>query len=276
MVIRSGFRVELAEACTKKAFKEHIKDGKVYFEVEPDTEYFVSVQKIAKLTVERCLLELDVDDQCLGWRKGAHGPLIDARPEYYGLMQDAQGIISSRALKFVKPSYVNRNSDDASPPMLFGTVRLKVYEAGAEYTDQRNMYQDFTASLARPTVAVGNTGNETKKNLRSSEGIGLVHMAQRNSIVWERGRLLDVITLHYCSAVGLMNVGVLAKPDIYAWHRMNTKKRQISAVKSPIVTPKRIRRCSTVTVNGKKLSNKEEFSDLFDLSELPSDDEGAH
>jgi hypothetical protein len=101
-------------------------------------------------------------------------------------------------------------------------------------------------------------------------------MAQKTSIVWERGRLLDVITLHYCSAVGLMNVGVLAKPDIYTWHRMNTKKRQISAVNIPIVTPKRIRKSSTVTVNGRELSNIEDFSDLYDLSELPSDDEGAH
>jgi hypothetical protein len=69
--------------------------------------------------------------------------------------------------------------------------------------------------------------------------------------------LIAVINLHYCSAVGLIHVGVLPKPDIYTYHRMVTGKKRARA-KIPIVTHKRIRRASTLTVDGTQMSTSEE------------------
>jgi hypothetical protein len=279
MVIQAGFRVELVEAKTKKPYKEHTsKDGKVYVEAEPDAEYFVSVQKITKISEKHCLYVPYVDDQSLGWQGKAAGEGIATKPTYFGLCQDAQGVLSSIALKFVKPSYVNRNdSKNSSPPtQLFGKVEVKVYEAGAAYDNKKIMHQDTSVSLSRPTVAVGNAGNETKKNLRSSEGCEILRgMGRKTGAQWKRKGIIDVITLNYCSAVGLINVGVLVKPDIYAWHRMtNPGKRRTAAMDdTPIVPPKRICTSSTVKIDEKATIKKEQQRDLFDLSELPSDDE---
>jgi hypothetical protein len=159
-------------------------------------------------------------------------------------------------------------------------VEVKVYEAGAVYQTQVNMHRDCSTSLSRPLVEVGNAGNEiTKKNLRSSEGCGIERgVGRKTGVQWERKRLIDVITLNYCSAVGLISVGVLPKPDIYAWHRMtNPGKRRTAATMDddiPIaVPPKRICTVRTVKIDGKATCKNEEQSDLFDLSELPPDDE---
>jgi hypothetical protein len=92
----------------------------------------------------------------------------------------------------------------------------------------------------------------------------------RNSTCYHRTKteLLDVITLHYCTAVGLIHVGVLLRPDHYTMFHLETKgakKRKLGEV--PMVTPQQIRKL--LIVNGREISNQEELYDLFDLSELP-------
>jgi hypothetical protein len=81
--------------------------------------------------------------------------------------------------------------------------------------------------------------------------------------------LVTEINLYYCSAVGLMHVGVLPMPDIYTYHRMVNRKKRARA-KIPIVTHKRIRSARTLTVDGTQMSTSEEYNDLF---EIPSDDD---
>lgn len=46
MVKKGPFTVEIIDAYTKQAFKEHndTNDGKIYAEVEPDAEYFIRVK----------------------------------------------------------------------------------------------------------------------------------------------------------------------------------------------------------------------------------------
>jgi hypothetical protein len=43
MVQVGDFSVHLVDAETKTPFKEHVKDGKTYAEVEPDIDYFIAV-----------------------------------------------------------------------------------------------------------------------------------------------------------------------------------------------------------------------------------------
>ncbi len=126
-----------------------------------------------------------------------------------------------------------------------------------------------SVNFAGPVPAVA------AKNLRSGEGDSIgPEMGRSSSSISQRKReeLVSVINLHYCSAKGLIHVGVLPKPDIYTYHRMVTgKKRARAKIPIMIVTHKRIRR--VVTVDGTELSNSERYNDLFDLSDLPSDGE---
>ena len=46
MVIFSGFKVQLVYADSKVPLKEHVKDGEVYVEAEPDVDYFIAVRRI--------------------------------------------------------------------------------------------------------------------------------------------------------------------------------------------------------------------------------------
>jgi hypothetical protein len=190
MVAQSGFRIELVEANTKKAYKEHVKDGKVYAEVEPDAEYFVSVQKISKLSEERYAYEVRVDDHNLGWTYEINGESIEEDPAYVGLCQeDSDSVLSHRALKFVKPAFVNAiNSDTgtSSPPPLFGTVTVKICEAGAEYYVPKE--DSKPSSLPMPSIGVGDGQlKEHEKNVRSTEGdLTVRHGRNNTSYYWTK------------------------------------------------------------------------------------------
>ena len=46
MVRQGDFEISIVLADTKIPFKEHTKDGKVYVEVEPDEDYFISMKPV--------------------------------------------------------------------------------------------------------------------------------------------------------------------------------------------------------------------------------------
>jgi hypothetical protein len=278
MVIEGGFRIELVDANSKIPYKEHTKDGKTYAEVEPDAEYFVSLQKIAVLPEDHYIVDLLVENQTLGWYVPLSGPEIDDAPMEFGLLQRVNGVTSSRALKFVKPQIavidkITDNSKTTQQPALFGTVMVKLYKASSKCF-KKQLKRNFSASLL-PTAdnLAAPVPGVASKHLRSEEGaaIGPAIGAIGYSYSYRKCKgLVSIVHLHYCSALGLMQVGVLPKPDDrYAYHRMLTGKKRARA-KIPIVTHKRIRRASILTVDGTQLSHNEEYNDLF---EIPSDDD---
>jgi hypothetical protein len=100
-----------------------------------------------------------------------------------------------------------------------GKVEIKMYEGifFDGYKDQRN----FSSSFSAAAVDLNQSGLAKKKSLRSSEGetVEASQTVAKQSI-YKRGALLDVVTLNYCTALGLIEVGVLEKPDMWTHHRM--------------------------------------------------------
>jgi hypothetical protein len=62
MVRQGDFEISLVHADTKLPFKEHIKDGNVYVEVEPDEEYFICMQRVGNAHQGILLAVASVDE----------------------------------------------------------------------------------------------------------------------------------------------------------------------------------------------------------------------
>jgi hypothetical protein len=120
-------------------------------------------------------------------------------------------------------------------------------------------------------------GPVAAKNFRSGEGtfLGPGMGCGSSYSYWKCETLVTVLNLHYCSALGLRHVKEgRSEPEFFytTFHHMVTEKRRPCPI-IPIVTPKRIRRSSTLTVDGTPLRTSAEYCDLFDLYNLPSDGE---
>jgi hypothetical protein len=283
MVVQGGFKVELVEASTRVAFTEHLKDGQVYAEVEPEAEYFISFQQVARLPKESYLVLFYVDGNSIGWCYPVEEArqTIDAEPQIVGLYSNENGVWGDRALKFVKPR-INAANHDTPPPCLMGKVEVYVYEG--EVGEAISTKPRTSKVLGVPSVDAGiNSSKATMKNVRSGEGSTLLparkpasRPKKPASRPWVNRKLVEVITLHYCATPGLIHVGVLPKPDIYTHHRIMTgKKRPAVDPRIAAISPKRICRwSSTIGVDGKETTTPKVHNDLFDLTNIPSDDEG--
>ena len=73
------------------------------------------------------------------------------------------------------------------------------------------MREDVIAPASMPSAL---THGQTKKVLRSGKGCHAVSQTIYSGAVtrYRSGQLLDVVTVNYCTAVGLIQAGVLAKP----------------------------------------------------------------
>jgi hypothetical protein len=86
------------------------------------------------------------------------------------------------------------------------------------------------------------------------------------------GSIVDVITLNYCAALGLIQVGVLPKPPFWDYHRLlqqqtRTSAATAAATASPAVSVPTIEPIRLVS----PLTGRVE--ELFDLTNLEDDDE---
>jgi hypothetical protein len=131
-----------------------------------------------------------------------------------------------KALKFTKPK-ISQDGTNVKRGLLMGKVEIKMYEGIFDgYEDQRNcnFSSSFTAAAA---VDLNQSGLAKKKSLRSGEG-DTVETSQTaaKQPKFKSGALLDVVTLNYCTALGLIEVGVLDKPDMWTHHRMKRPANQ--------------------------------------------------
>jgi hypothetical protein len=124
-----------------------------------------------------------------------------------------------KALKFTKPK-ISQDGANVKRGLLMGKVEIKMYEGMFDgYEDQRNC--TFSSSFTAAAVDLNQSGLVKKKSLRSGEG-DTVETSQTaaKQPTFKCGALLDVVTLNYCTALGLIEVGVLEKPDMWTHHRM--------------------------------------------------------
>ena len=79
---------------------------------------------------------------------------------------------------------------------------------------------DFTPNFEPSQVASAQASTSKKKFLLSTFGDTTITKERpRLGTHYREGAYLGPITLHYCSALGMMEVGVLPKTDIWAYNR---------------------------------------------------------
>ena len=107
MVVRSGFEVQLVSADTKIPFKEHVKDGKIYVEAEPDAEYYIAIRRVNMEGPPVITSYYYVDEAYLGYT--CHHERAEAELAYRGVWSRFNGVSTNTAFQFAKPSRaVNR------------------------------------------------------------------------------------------------------------------------------------------------------------------------
>jgi hypothetical protein len=257
MVQRGDFKIELVYADTKLPFIEHTKDEKIYVEVEPDIEYFISIQQTGTGRGVHTLSNITVDEQDLGYSYPSSRRMDE--PMYCGILTKEKGLQNMKALKFTKPK-ISEDGTNVKRGLLMGKVVIHLREGVfGGYEEARN----FSSSFAASAVDFNQSGLAKKKSLRSGEGktVESQKIAAKQKI-YNRGALLDTATLNYCAALGLIEVGVLDKPDAWTYQRMKRPAKPDQG--APRVKPKII--ADPATANPKNV-------ELFDLSAVGSDDE---
>jgi hypothetical protein len=260
MVQCQDFKIELVYADTKMPFKEHTKDGKIYVEVEPDVDYFISIQQTGTIRGAATIATFSVDDKDLGYHHKSSK--CKDRPSYQGIWSRENGVAANRSLKFTKPR-ISEDGTNVNRGLLMGKVEIKMYEGILKgYKDQ---HQDFASTFTAAAVDLHQSGLAKKKSLRSGEGEITVtkNYSGKRVPFYKRGAHFDTVTLNYCAALGLMEVGVLEKPDAWTHHRMKRPAKPEQGTTR--VRPKLIH--DTGAANGPKTV------ELFDLCAADSDDE---
>jgi hypothetical protein len=273
MVVKGDFQIEIVEAQTKVPYKEHTKDGKTYAEVEPNAEYWISIQKVRAVSFrsQNILVMFKVDGKDLGWFKYYPHNYIDKEPRCVGLCECKDGVVSSRALRFVKPEILAGIGSASSEPMI-GNMEVEIYEGVIIYVDN-SRHQDKLGIMEATTVS-SRGGTAEAKFVRSAAG-ETTHLTPVTSAKAVKGAKLETITLHYCTVPGLMHVGVVTKPDNIweAYKMINPHKKQPRLPPNEGLQPKRTKITKTMQVDGRQVVMEEKYQDTFDLSQLPSDSE---
>jgi len=267
MVVVGNFSVRLVEAKTKEAFKEHKgPKGDTYCEVEPDLDYFIETAIVGGDHDKVYKVTFSVDGKQLNLR-------LTKRPggrHTAGLGSIEDGVAIQRALSFKIPSVSGGSSatDD-----LIGNVRVDFWEASFHSVISER--QNFDSCTIDPASISANLSHkQSKKVLRS--GMGTHTESKELGPVYNRFRavrLLESITVNYCTALGLIHAGVLQKPsDFWEEARMILPKKRGTANSNAVdIKPKRIKKETTIGGSGVAALSTEH--DLFDLSSLPDSDE---
>lgn len=301
MVIRNNtFSIQIVEATTRQPFREHTRpcDGKVYVEVEPDAEYYIRLQVLPE-TSKSYYFQCFVDGQKLEH----HSRLSTNKPKDTGLWERVDGYSITRALRFTRipsidgqhPLKHDSTRCDLQPTLgkggPMGENKVEIREAllipnSSTPVQDHKLSQNwkFKTSINGTDCHSNMTPEQGKKRLRTSEGTLLeTHPVSKTKSLYKTGPLLEIITLSYCTALGLIHEGVIKKPPLWEFHRLkHSRDSKIDEEeddkydKSHLkVQPKRIRLVAT-TDDGKTPVmapiQRREY-ELFDLSQLPDDDD---
>jgi hypothetical protein len=275
MVVKGDFKIELVEAQTKVPYKEHTKDGKTYAEVEPNAEYFISIQRIRAVNFvnQNIMVRFAVNGNNLGWSKTYNSNSMNKEPTCYGLYECKDGVISDRALRFVKPEILAGTAGSASinnEPVI-GNIEVNIYIESRTYVD-KSPGKDTLGIMKAATVSSSEDLSKAKF-VRSAAG-KTTHLTTVSSTKSVKGAKLETITLHYCTVPGLMHVGVLPKPDNFweAYKIMNPHmKRPRLPPEEQGLQPKRTKIRKTMEVDGRQVMAEETYQDTYELSQLSSD-----
>ena len=283
MVLIGDFEIQLVEATSKMPYKEHNKNGKTYFEVEPKAEYYIGFKKVRNSSyytnAENLSLSFDIDGQRLGWCQPFGNHEIDQNYRYYGLLENNNGGYSFRALCFIKPEITNSStanhnnagtSGTKTDDSMLGRVRFVVEEQGALLGHEAAT----TATMEARAVASTTEDMAKAKFVRSGTGTSSV-TTSFSEVKHSSGRTLQDVELYYGTVPGLMQAGVVQRPQnvFDAYLAMNPHKRRSNPSPKYNIKPQKIRRKNTIQVNGREVVANETVQYLYDLTKLPSSDD---
>jgi hypothetical protein len=220
MVQQGDFKVELVDAITKVPFIEHTRDnGDTFVEAEPKAEYLIRIEKTAAVALAHVpflCIDFFVDGGDLWVCSNICGTTINcAGGELYGLNDFVHDSWVEYALRFDIPHRQVTQEEFSVDSFVekMGRVDIKVYE-GVRHHEKPNcdhlpLVPKFDGSAA--TFAVSRDGGEQDKAVLSTKGTAVASGYSR-CCSYTAGRLLDTITLRYCSVKGLQLIGILAPP----------------------------------------------------------------
>ncbi|CAB9515923.1 expressed unknown protein [Seminavis robusta] len=262
MVVVGNVSACLVNAETKEPFKEHRgPDGNVYAEVEPDMEYFI---EIAVVGIPNKAFDFGfvVDGKRLSYQQPCE---LKHGRQHCGIVSVENGTRVNQALCFRQPKRDTQNLDPYSQALV-GEIQVDVFDAISVGLQAPSDIQASTIDVAAVDAGIGED-----KILRSGQGsIEQVTHHPAMALTYASGQFLQTITIHYCTAMGLIHAGVLPKPDIWTFARMGMKKRPISHDILKI-QPKRIK-SGGLFVGDSLLEEPKEF-DFFDLTHLQDEDD---
>jgi len=274
MVVSGDFKIGLVEANSKIPFKEHTKDNETYVEVEPEAEYFVSFQRVDIKSFDFPIrATFNIDGRSLGvvwFTRTTKGK----EPLYLGLLKYENGKQFEKALKFVRPKFLNESSTAETNPMI-GKVTALIFEM----KNIKKKNSDFIEPDKNPEMEakkVSGLRNLSKaKVVRST--VGKTELpSECAETTGTKGDLLQTINLNYCTVPGLMEVGILPKPkDIFENYKtLNPKKRLPEIPDHLKIQPqrKKISKTTYENDNGDTVT-EESYRIIYDLTHLQSDDD---
>lgn len=300
--LRRCFHIDIVEADSKEPFPRHSKNGIIYIEVEPDTEYFVIVKKIKELpTTEKVCIQVFVNGQSFGWAPSFH----DRKDYLFGLCKYRDGKYSEKALRFQKPQIQNETNGSTDDSPLMGKIEAKIYQ-----------YLGTKPSTGHTNVTLKTSANgkvtrtDSEKLVTTEEGSIENETSSTGTTIL--GRELSSLFVNYCTVPELMRVGLFSQSKKDCQHNRivlqhKKKKAKLSndhdrasnggtdsngssgdggnAVQTGLSTNER--NITTTTIiqpqtmvttkivrpkdGGEAIQTEEEF-DMFDLTHLPSSD----
>jgi hypothetical protein len=271
MVKKGRFTVELVDAASSTPFKEHTKDDETYVEAEPDAEYFVRIHaEVGALARAKIF----VDGKYLGYKKNMTNKTSGlGQGSNCGLWCFDGVSTTHQALLFAKAKVFNSSDAAQETPFWTGTVEVKfveIFDTGATHVNGpwQNKWKGGDVG-----VVVGQTGPKMKGVMTKEGNIAVSKKDDGSRTTYREGRILDTITLKYCSAVGLMMAGVLGPVDPYVMAR-NVQECKRGADTRPVDAesmppPQKIR--FVQDANGQSFGPPKEY-DMFDLTNYDTDD----
>eukprot|EP00978_Attheya_sp_CCMP212_P000433 scaffold877_cov57-Attheya_sp.AAC.8 len=148
------------------------------------------------------------------------------------------------ALKFSKTSSLHQNSAEQTRPLPWtGIIKVSFYEAINPTLKYR--LPDHTHTSTWSGGSAGCTrGDES----------GLIG---KKGVKSQSGNIIDVKKLPYCTAPGLIQAGILPKPQMWDGHQKSVSRKR-SAPEIPIVTPQKIKRQASA-IDGHTLMQAKEY-----------------
>lgn len=247
MVQVGKFSVEIINADGRIAFPEHKSEsGEVYVEVEPDAEYYIRVKSDSEDQVKAYF---SVDGNDLGYNCILSK---NNKPQEKGLWEYKDGKSYQHALKFAKAPVRQAAGHETCAPFWTGKVEVRFHEVTfSGYKEQKDVASKWNGGSV--SYVMGISDPDKKKGVKSDKGEQFeVKKSKRRRKAYKTGGLLQTVTLRYCSTLGLIHAGVLAKPPVWDMQRLTNPAEDSQEAPEPSATVK--------GENGGK-------AELFDLTE---------